>query len=102
MISFEIEEDVYDEDDVEYKHPHTVTTAYNYQMAWKGDDNEHNSNQHSRISQCGHLYIVVAKDKEFGDFFDDEDINDEGATHFRMGKYDIEDWDNDNDGEPLE
>ena len=45
-----------------------------YMLYWEGEDAS-NKAQKTYISQEGHLYIIVSKEKDIGDFFDLNNIN---------------------------
>ena len=73
-IEFTLEADWYCEEQ--------LSEEYSYYVNWTGDSDSSNEAQVEYISTCGHLYIVIAKDKNIEDFFDLEEINDERLVDF--------------------
>ena len=49
---------------------------------WIGDDEYTNEAQHVYTSKPGNLYITIAKDKDIGDFFNQDKINDQHHVDF--------------------
>lgn len=64
---------------------------YSYYVDWVGDDDYENEAQSSYVSKDGHLYLVIAKDKEVSDFFDMNEINDSENIDFHFNMLDVGD-----------
>ena len=82
-IEFTLESDWYCEEQSSEK--------YSYYVNWTGDSETSNGAQVGYISSCGHLYIVITKDKNIEDFFDFEEINDEKLVDFGFKMCDVGD-----------
>lgn len=79
-IDFELVDD-YVKDDQKPRVEH-----YSYYVNWVGNSEYENEAQSTYVSQLGHLYLTIAKDKGLVDFYNVCRINDEQVMdfHFRM------------------
>lgn len=64
---------------------------YDYYLNWVGDSDYENEAQTNYISKDGHLYIVVATDKDIEDFFDWDKIDDSEYMDFHFDMCDVGD-----------
>ena len=74
-IQFELIEDLEDEDTPCVEH-------YSFNVNWIGDDDMINNAQISYVSNEGHLYLVIAENKDIESFFNMDAINDRDYMDF--------------------
>lgn len=82
-IEFELEELYPDDENCVRKE------MYSYYTSWTGDSDFINESQSCYISNGGHLYLVINKDTNAHDYF--ENIDDEDYNDFRFSMYEIGD-----------
>lgn len=64
---------------------------YDYSVNWCEDNDFINKYQKTYRSEQGNLYLVINKEKDIDDFFNNEDINDEEMMDFHFDMYDVGD-----------
>lgn len=64
---------------------------YEYYVNWTCESNYTNAAQTNYLSEYGNFYIVIADGKKFDDFFDLEEINDEGSMNLHASMCDLGD-----------
>ncbi len=84
-IEFELEDAYVEEGEI------PRVEHYEYYVDWVGESEYENEAQTSYISSDGNMYLVIAKDKGIGDFFDMEEINDSEAMDFHFSMCDVGD-----------
>lgn len=84
-INFILSEDYVPENKIPTKEFH------NYYLDWSDNSDNINTYQKSYISDEGHLYIVVSKNKDIFDFFDKDYVNDHEEIDFHFDMCDVGD-----------
>lgn len=76
----------------------TPSEKYSYLLNWYYDENNKvaeyiNKYENVYLSDLGHLYISISKNKRIKDFFDLESLNDEEYMNFHFSMCDVGDQD---------